>query len=352
MKRALIIIMTIAVAAGAVTAQACTSAIVSAARSATGRPLLWKHRDTGAAGNFLERVERPGEIGYVALFNDGDSLLREAWMGMNDAGFAIMNTASYNLAPDTARLKDCEGLVMALALSRCASISDFECMLDTMPKPLGVQANFGAIDALGHGAYYETDDYGYVKYDLADAADGLLVRTNYSVSGDADGGSGYIRYDNACRLIGDAKVSPQTLIDGLSRSFYHSLLGRDVLADTCRYAVDQDFIPRRISTASIVVEGVTPGADVSAMTMWAALGYPPVAIVRKVGLRDLPAEVRPVAGLWQAPDCIDAGRRRSRVFGIKRGSGSHYIDMDYLREIIPQMRRRSSVIFTNPEMLE
>ena len=347
MKRILIIIMTCAIAAGAVTAQACTSVIVSAERSATGRPLLWKHRDTGAPGNFLQRVERPGEIGYVALFNDGDSLLREAWMGMNDAGFAIMNTASYNLAPDTARLKDCEGLVMALALGRCASLSDFECMLDTMPKPLGVQANFGAIDALGHGAYYETDDYGYVKYDLADAPDGLLLRTNYSMSGDADCGSGYIRYDNACRLIGNAKVSPQTLIDGLSRSFFHSLLGRDVLTDSCRYAVDQDFIPRRISTASIVVEGVTPGTDVSDMTMWAALGYPPVAIVRKVGLRDLPAEVRPVERLWQAPDGIDAADRRRKVFDIKRGSGPHYIDMDYLRKIIPLMSGLSDDVFKN-----
>ena len=36
-------------------------------------------------------------------------------------------------------------------------------MLDTLPRPLGVQANFGAMDRTGHGAYYETDDNGYRK---------------------------------------------------------------------------------------------------------------------------------------------------------------------------------------------
>ena len=78
--------------------------------------MMWKHRDTGADHNFIQRVEadtsRPGSIGYVALFNGGDTGLREAWMGMNDAGFAVMNTASYNLAPDTTDYKDREGLVI------------------------------------------------------------------------------------------------------------------------------------------------------------------------------------------------------------------------------------------------
>ena len=52
---------------------------------------------------FIERV--PSDrlyIGYILpFFNAGDSLLHEAWTGFNEAGLAIMNTASYNLAPDT-----------------------------------------------------------------------------------------------------------------------------------------------------------------------------------------------------------------------------------------------------------
>ena len=106
--------------------EACTSAIVAASRSASGRPILWKNRDTGADNNFLARVEpTDSTFGFIGLFNAGDSALSEAWMGMNDAGFAIMNTASYNLAPDTAAYKDREGAVMAAALARCRTVADF-----------------------------------------------------------------------------------------------------------------------------------------------------------------------------------------------------------------------------------
>ena len=37
---------------------------------------------------------------------------------MNDAGFAIMNTASYNLKNDTVSVMDKEGAVMAIALGK------------------------------------------------------------------------------------------------------------------------------------------------------------------------------------------------------------------------------------------
>lgn len=58
----------------------CTSMLVSAKMSGTGRPLMWKHRDTGAPDNFVERVlpQKKADHGYVGLFNGGDSLLAEA----------------------------------------------------------------------------------------------------------------------------------------------------------------------------------------------------------------------------------------------------------------------------------
>ena len=125
--------------ASAVTSDACTSMIVSAQASATGRPLLWKHRDTSAENNFVASVPSTATTAaYVALYNVGDSLLSEAWMGLNEYGFAIMNTASYNLAPDTTAYKDREGVVMSKALSSCRSVDDFERLLTELPKPLGV----------------------------------------------------------------------------------------------------------------------------------------------------------------------------------------------------------------------
>ncbi|MDE6770034.1 MAG: hypothetical protein K2J78_09960, partial [Muribaculaceae bacterium] len=62
----------------------CTSAIVGAEANPSGRPMLWKNRDTSTIDNKVEYVAgKPGEHSYVALFNAADVKLSEAWMGMN-----------------------------------------------------------------------------------------------------------------------------------------------------------------------------------------------------------------------------------------------------------------------------
>lgn len=137
-------------------ASACTSAIVGASRNPSGRPILWKHRDTSTIDNKVEYVApKDGHFGYTALFNAADSKLREAWMGMNDAGFAVMNTASYNIKDDKvpAKKMDKEGILMTRALQTCRTVDDFARLLDSYPRPMGVEANFGVIDATGNGAF-------------------------------------------------------------------------------------------------------------------------------------------------------------------------------------------------------
>ena len=326
---------------------ACTSAIISGKVTKTGRPLIWKHRDTGAEQNFIARVEpKDGKHGFVALYNGGDSLLESAWMGMNDAGFAIMNTASYNLMPDTAKFVDQEGVVMRHALEKCRTLQDFEKLLATLPKPLGVQANFGVLDADGHGAYYETDDYNFKKFALDDVADGFIIRTNYSVSGKEDGGYGYIRENNARYWIephaelGD--IVPELFTEGISRSFYHSLIGRDFMKSGDRWAVDQDFVPRKSSSASIVIEGMLPGESPEDMTMWSVVGYPPVSHVYAVTIDEVPTELQPVLPGYLSPYCQESIDRKNQVFSIKRGSGSHYLDLFKIKEYEPEQLRLSA----------
>lgn len=323
--------------------QACTSMLVSSSFSGTGRPLMWKHRDTGAEDNFIERVApTDSTIGFVALYNGGDSLLTDAWMGMNDRGFAIMNTASYNLAPDTTDYKDREGIVMSKALSSCTSVSDFERLLSVLPRPMGVQANFGVMDASGDMAYFETHDHGFKRYDVADS---LIVRTNFSVSGNETDGMGYIRYQNVYDIlspeISSRQITPECLTEKVSRSFWHSLIGKDFENDSCRWVVDRDFIPRRISSASIVIEGVNPGESLEDMTMWTVIGYPPCSHVEAVTLEEVPECLRPVAPGWRSPQCNEVVARKRLAFPITRGSGSNYIDMDYLRSVKPGQRALS-----------
>lgn len=324
---------------GGTAAEACTSMVVSARASATGRPMLWKHRDSSGDMNFVERTAAgEGTHGYCALYNGGDSLLADAWAGVNDRGFAIMNTASYNLAPDTARLRDREGAVMTLALRSCASVDDFQRMLDSLPRPMGVQANFGVIDALGGAAYFETSDHGFVRYDADSTPDGVLIRTNFSVSGDEDKGMGYIRYENARRLSEEAvksgKITPKLFTERLSRSFVHSLLQVDCASESYspRWVVDQDFIPRRSSVASVVIDG---------RTMWTVIGYPPVGHVVPATPQHVPDELRPILPGHTSPAAAEADSLRRLVFPIERGSGQHYIDMQALRPIMARQHARS-----------
>ena len=105
------------------------------------------------------------------------------------------------------------------------------------------------------------NSYEVFRYDVKDSPDGYLLRTNYSVSGRPNEGYGYIRYDNAARLFSRAtserSITPEWITGICSRSFYHTLLGRDFTTDT--WVVDQDFIPRRSTSASVVIEGVKSG---------------------------------------------------------------------------------------------
>ena len=320
---------------------ACTSAIIGGEASASGRILLWKHRDTGTEHSFVARVAPPaGEAGmaYIALFNGGDSLLLEAWTGVNEAGFAVMNTASYNLAPDTARLRDQEGIVMARALRVCRDVASFDSILRCMPRPLGVQANFGCADASGHAAYFETCDTGFVRIDLL-RPDTMIVRTNYSHSGVDDGGLGYIREASAEPLLAPmvrrGDVAPHAIFDSVSCSFYHSLLGYDAFAaadSSDRWLVDQDFIPRYSTGASVIIELPAPGDAPDSAVMWTALGYPPCSGLYKASLDSICEGLLPHGKLWHAPLCDEAVVRKREIFPIERGSGMHYIYLPALRK--------------------
>lgn len=329
-------------------ALACTSAIVSADCNPYGRPLLWKHRDTSTIDNKVEYVpSKDGSYAYVALFNADDKKLEQAWMGMNDVGFAVMNTASYNIKDDKVpnSKMDREGYLMTIALRSCKTVDDFAKLLESLPRPMGVEANFGVIDAEGNGAYFETNNHSFVRYDLKDAEDGVLVRTNYSHSGRPNEGYGFVREANAEHLlapyIAQKAVTPEVLTEILSRSFYHDLKKRDYSDGKDRWVIDQDFIPRFKSTATIVIEGCQPVVDIDDVKpgdltdeyiMWTGLGYPPCSEIVPVWCKadGVDAELRGLQenGHSAMGDRVKA--RRAEVFPIHKGNGDKYIDMNKL----------------------
>ncbi|MBR6745910.1 MAG: hypothetical protein IKL83_00825 [Muribaculaceae bacterium] len=268
---------------------ACTSAIISGALTRDGRPILWKNRDTSHLVNYVAITEATDSThAYVALYNSQDTIAAEAWIGYNDAGFAIMNIASYNLNHPADNWKDREGFLMTKALAYCTTVDDFQILLKSLPKPLGVEANFGVIDAYGNGGFFETDDLNFTFYPL-DNQNRIIIRTNFSVSG-GDGGLGYVRYDNACHLlaphIDNSDISPELLTDSLSRSFYYSPDSSD--KSTEEIVLDKDFIPRHSTSASIAIEGVNSPDETNQMVMWTLMGYPPCGITQPVTLDSLP----------------------------------------------------------------
>lgn len=324
-------------------ADACTSAIFTGKATPDGRPLLWKHRDTDELNNRIEFFPsgKGRKYSFLGLVNSPVQG-GEVWTGTNEAGFSIMNTASYNLQSVPADFEDQEGVMMYEALGNCRTLRDFEKMLDTMKKPRGVEANFGVIDAEGGAAYYEVNNTEWTKIDVNDpkiAPEGFLVYTNHSYTGRKDKGMGYIRYNTANELLHKAWIqgvdfTPQWIFNSLSRSYYHSLLGLDLnknpeLAPEGWY-IDQDFIPRRSTSASLVIKGVRKGENPDLTVMWTILGYPPCGIA--VPLFVAAGEKQPSYMLKSKDSdncamCDEALARRAQVFPLRRANGKNYFDV-------------------------
>lgn len=319
---------------------ACTSVIISGKRTADGRPVMLKHRDTDDLNNAVQYFTGP-LYNFIGLVNSS-SPGNEAWTGTNTAGFSIMNTASYNIKDDDVPDSDMdrEGQLMYKALGLCSTLSDFENLLDTLPRPLGVEANFGVIDAFGGAAYYEVNNHSFVKYDVAASESGYRVVTNFSESGRPEDYMGYERYLTASAIMSElmtedrASIGHTVLFDNISRSYRHEVLGIDPangkgMTDT-GILVDQDFIPRRITSASIVIEGVATGENPLHTVMWTILGYPGCSVAVPLMAGDecvLPGYVVPAGENNHSLICDTAmSIKKSFVFTDEVSNGSRYFD--------------------------
>ncbi|MBQ9462652.1 MAG: hypothetical protein IJU68_03230 [Bacteroidales bacterium] len=271
MKRLLLILM---LAIPGLPALCCTTAIVSAGASRSGRPMIWKQRDSGEKNTCVAYV-RGGRFGYTGLFTVADTLRRSAYAGINEAGFAIANNLSYNLLPDSLNLAPHNGRLMAEALGSCASLEDFEALLAAKACPMRLSANFAVVDASGGAAYFEVEDYSVVRFDVPEG--GYLFRTNFSLSGDEGRGRGYARYatEEALMARKGGRFDAEFFF-GMGRSFVNVLTGGDALKGRRDgYIYEHDFIPRSTSTSSVVIEGALPGERPDSGLMWVADGYTP-----------------------------------------------------------------------------
>ena len=342
MKKLFVLLLLLAGAGMTGDIWSCTTFIISGKNTPDGKPILYKNRDTGTLDNAIVFFS-DGKYQYIGIVDSRESWKKEVWGGFNSAGFAIMNSMAYNNnVGDTTKFEDQEGVVMKLALASCATLADFEKLLTDLPKPLGVNSNFGVIDAYGGAAYYETGNYGFKKIDANDPAlapDGYLIRTNHSFTGAVDKGMGYIRYAAASEALNMAaaqkKFEPQYLLNNISRNLNHSLTKVNLRADLPRdnrsaeFRSFEDFIPR-FSTASVVmVVGAAKGEDPAAAMAWMVDGSPLTAVAVPVWVsagKNLPWVVS-MKDDMHSPLCDAAMQLKGQLFPISRGNGNKYINV-------------------------
>ena len=261
--------------------EACTIVAVSGRATADGRPLLLKNRDSNT-WDIKIRIEQGVKYKYLSQCKVANG---SAYSGYNETGFSIINSHSFNM-PN----KDYSwnARIMQMALESCASVDEFEFLLDTLAKPLSVCSNYGVMDAQGNVSIFEVNAYTHVRYNADDTRCGYMIRTNYSFSQDTTGVSivsptSHPRYmiassylDNAFASVG--YISKEKLL-GLSRCLMNS--GGKDLRDLAPFGENEytpvDFryyVPRYETTSVMLIEGVKPVEDSNLTVAWTAIGPP------------------------------------------------------------------------------
>ena len=344
------LLMTVALLTGATKSAACTSVIVSGKVTPDGRPYIFKNRDTPNQDNLVVSVQG-SKYRFIAIVGRQDSLNLNVWSGHNEAGFAIANTAAYNLngrqKPGQPRPNGDEkdGNLMYKALETCATLVDFEHLLDSIKQAKGTlhsNSNFAVLDAEGGVAYYETGNKGYVKFDANDpiqAPYGFLIRTNHGMSGDRSLDQGIERYlaiqDYMTRAGFEGNLGFEPIIRKVTRTLTHGLTRLNLWdfapQDDSQpvYFPFRDFIPRWHTASAQLIQGVRPGENPRLTIAWTIPGS---------------TLTTPAIPLWITADgklpqivtrnsqghatLVDAGfELKKQLFPIERGNGTDYINL-------------------------
>ncbi len=177
----------------------CTIGVASGKATADGRPLLWKTRDYRPDYNILHYTETDR---YNFISNITTSYgFNKSWMGVNEKGFAIINSLSSDLKKSS--YGPGNGEFMHIALGLCSTVEEFQQLLDsTNITGRTTIANFGVIDSTGAAVMYETAGKEYWKFDANDenkSPEHYILRTNFAFNG---GGSGGLqRFERTNKLI-------------------------------------------------------------------------------------------------------------------------------------------------------
>lgn len=277
MKHRLLLFVSIIIAH--FSANACTIVAVSGSVTVDGRPLLMKARDS-STNDIKIKIGIGSNYVYLCQTTVPDGT---AYSGYNETGFSIVSSHSYNMPNSD---YNWNAYMMQLALENCATVDEFECLLDSLPKPISVCSNYGVLDAQGNVAIFEVNANTHAKYDVDDSDYGYMIRTNFSFSQDTTivntvTPTSIPRYQIASAFLEETVtingcITKEDLIE-LSRCLVNSE-GED-LRDMAPFdeniytPVDFRFyIPRFISTSTMVIQGLLPDEQPNLTVAWTMLG--------------------------------------------------------------------------------
>jgi len=267
----------------------CTAGVASGRATTDGRPLLWKTRDAGATENEVI-WNTSGRLHFVSVISAGD--LESSWMGVNESGFSVINTASTDLTPGDAGMHN--GTFMVHALQECATVEEFEELLRaTNENGRRTFTNYGVIDATGAAAFFETAGHEFWRYDAADTEKGYILRTNFAINGDRpehDRPYSMDRFLQTERLMLDfysteridfkeiAKIQVRSFGDAEGKLVGLPITG-SVEGHQPGFYPHSSSINRNSSVSFSVIQGVLPSEDSKLSTMWTILGQPSTGIL-------------------------------------------------------------------------
>ncbi len=172
----------------------CTSVIVTGSAAKDGRAILMKNRDSSESFNrpfYYAATE--STYAFVAV--------NTYWMGINERGLAVMNTAMLALAesPDAGEFN---GVLNRMILELCENVSQVESMLADPSSPIGptertswlvVCTCVGVVDRHGAGAFFEISNS---MFSVEHIVDGYQSRANHprTFPGLASGPNGRDQY--------------------------------------------------------------------------------------------------------------------------------------------------------------
>ena len=324
---------------------ACTIGVASGRATADGRPMIWKTRDTYHKNNevFYNDEYKYKFIGVINA-EEGDPAI---WQGVNEKGFAILNSQSSDLKKFKEYSSDKEnGSFMRKALGYCASVAEFEELLKRTNNAVReTTTNFAVMDAAGEAAIFETANERYRRFDATcpnTAPNGYVVRSNFAFSAGEQNNTSrkksLSRYNRTSKLLesfyADGKVSYKDILRGQMRDFSDKqseplsvpFRAKWSQEDIYGYVECYYSICRNSTVSTSVFVGVLESEDPRLSTMWTILGQPATTIAIPywpVGKTPVEAD-----GEVTAPLCDAALKIKSLLFDYKE----RYIDTFKLRD--------------------